>query len=77
LEVGAEGGFKLDLRLDCDPGKQQELKGAVRTETYRRHYCQHYLSRQLSFSQYLWRWDGDKALSLDASLVIDVTNDTH
>jgi hypothetical protein len=40
LEVGAEGGFKLDLRLDRDPGKQ-ELKGAVRTETYRRHYCQH------------------------------------
>jgi hypothetical protein len=46
LEVGAEGGFKLDLRLDCDPGRQdrdpgkQKLKGAVRTETYRRHYCQ-------------------------------------
>jgi hypothetical protein len=40
LEVGAEGEFKLDLRLDCDPGKQ-ELKGAVRTETYWRHYCQH------------------------------------
>jgi hypothetical protein len=39
LEVGAEGGFKLDLRQDCDPGKQ-ELKGAVRTETYWRHYCQ-------------------------------------
>jgi hypothetical protein len=40
LEVGAEGGFKLDLRQDCDPGKQdcdpgkQELKGAVRTETF-------------------------------------------
>jgi hypothetical protein len=28
------------LRQDCDPGKQK-LKGAVRTETYRRHYCQH------------------------------------
>jgi hypothetical protein len=46
--VGAEGGFKLDLRLDCDPGRQdcdpgkQELKGAVRTETYRRHYCQQF-----------------------------------
>jgi hypothetical protein len=40
LEVGAEGGFKLDLRQDPDPGKQ-ELKGAVRTETYWRHYCQH------------------------------------
>jgi hypothetical protein len=46
LEVGAEGGFKLDLRQDCDPGRQdrdsgkQKLKGAVRTETYRRHYCQ-------------------------------------
>jgi hypothetical protein len=45
LEVGAEGGFKLDLRQDCDPGRQdcdpgkQKLKGAVRTETYRRHYC--------------------------------------
>jgi hypothetical protein len=39
LEVGAEGGFKLDLRQDHDPGKQK-LKGAVRTETYRRHYCQ-------------------------------------
>jgi hypothetical protein len=39
LEVGAEGGFKLDLRQDCDPEKQ-ELKGAVRTETYRHHYCQ-------------------------------------
>jgi hypothetical protein len=33
LEVGAEGGFKLDLRQDHDPGKQK-LKGAVRTETY-------------------------------------------
>jgi hypothetical protein len=47
LEVGAEGGFKLDLRQDCDPGRQdhdpgkQKLKGAIRTETYRRHYCQH------------------------------------
>jgi hypothetical protein len=46
LEVGAEGGFKLDLRQDCDPGRQdrdpgkQKLKGAIRTETYRRHYCQ-------------------------------------
>jgi hypothetical protein len=39
LEVGAEGGFKLDLRQDCDPGKWR-LKGAVRIETYRRHYCQ-------------------------------------
>jgi hypothetical protein len=43
----AEGGFKLDLRLDCDPGRQdcdpgkQELKGAVRTETHQCHYCQH------------------------------------
>jgi hypothetical protein len=42
LEVGAEGGFKLDLRQDCDPGRQnrnpgkQKLKGAVRTETYQR-----------------------------------------
>jgi hypothetical protein len=39
LEVGAEGGFKLDLRQNCDPGRQdrdpgkQKLKGAVRTET--------------------------------------------
>jgi hypothetical protein len=47
LEVGAEGGFKLDLRQGCDPGRQdrdpgkQKLKGAVRTETYRRHCCQH------------------------------------
>jgi hypothetical protein len=47
LEIGAEGGFKLDLRQDCDPGRQdcdpgkQKLKGAVRTETYQRHYCQH------------------------------------
>jgi hypothetical protein len=46
LEVGAEGGVKLDLRQDCVPGRQdhdpgkQKLKGAVRTETYRRHYCQ-------------------------------------
>jgi hypothetical protein len=32
-------GFKLDLRQDYDPGKQK-LKGAVRTETYWRHYCQ-------------------------------------
>jgi hypothetical protein len=39
LEVGAEGGFKLNLRQDPDPGKQK-LKGAVRTETYRCHYCQ-------------------------------------
>jgi hypothetical protein len=48
LEVGAEGGFKLDLRQDCDPGRQdrdpgkQKLKGAVRTETYQHHYCQHW-----------------------------------
>jgi hypothetical protein len=47
LEVGAEGGFKLDWRLDCNPGRQdrdpgkQKLKGAVRTETYQHHYCQH------------------------------------
>jgi hypothetical protein len=46
LEVGAEGGFKLDLRQDCDPGRQdrdpgkQKLKGAIRTETYQCHYCQ-------------------------------------
>jgi hypothetical protein len=40
LEVGAEGGFKLDLRQDRDPGKQK-LKGAVRTETYQHHYYQH------------------------------------
>jgi hypothetical protein len=46
LDVVAEGGFKLDLRQNCDPGMQdcdpgkQELKGAVRTETYWRHYCQ-------------------------------------
>jgi hypothetical protein len=39
LEVGEEGGFKLDLRQDPDPGKQK-LKGAVRTETYQCHYCQ-------------------------------------
>jgi hypothetical protein len=37
LEVGAEGGFRLDLRQDRDPGRQdrdpgkQKLKGAVRT----------------------------------------------
>jgi hypothetical protein len=52
LEVGAEGGFKLDLRQDCDPERQdrdpgkQKLKGAVRTETYRRHYCQQSLPSQ-------------------------------
>jgi hypothetical protein len=40
LEVGAEGEFKLDLRQDRDPGKQK-LKGAVRSETYQCHYCQH------------------------------------
>jgi hypothetical protein len=28
------------LRQNCDPGKQK-LKGAVRTETYQHHYCQH------------------------------------
>jgi hypothetical protein len=39
FEVGAEGEFKLDLKQDHDPGKQK-LKGAVRTKTYRRHYCQ-------------------------------------
>jgi hypothetical protein len=38
--LGAEGGFKLDLRQDRDSGKQK-LKGAVRTETYQCHYCQH------------------------------------
>jgi hypothetical protein len=37
---GAEGEFKLDLRQDYDTGKQK-LKGAVRTKTYRCHYCQH------------------------------------
>jgi hypothetical protein len=47
--LGAEGGFKLDLRQDCDPGRQdrdpgkQKLKGAVRTETYRCHYCQQHV----------------------------------
>jgi hypothetical protein len=41
LEVGAERGFKLDLRQDCDPGKWK-LKGAVRTKTYWHHYCQHW-----------------------------------
>jgi hypothetical protein len=46
LEVGAEGGFKLEMWQDCDSGRQdrdpgkQKLKGAVRTETYWRHYCQ-------------------------------------
>jgi hypothetical protein len=40
LEVGAEEEFKLDLRQDRDSGKQK-LKGAVRTETHRRHYWQH------------------------------------
>jgi hypothetical protein len=44
LEVGAEGGFKLDLRQDHDPGKQN-LKGAVRTETYWSHYCQHFVPK--------------------------------
>jgi hypothetical protein len=39
LEVGTEAEFKLDLRQDRDPGKQK-LKGAVRTETHRHHYCQ-------------------------------------
>jgi hypothetical protein len=28
LEVGAEGGFKPDLRQDGDPGKQK-VKGAI------------------------------------------------
>jgi hypothetical protein len=52
-EVGAEGGFKLDSRQDCDPGRQdrdpgkQKLKGAVRTETYWRHYCQQNQSNHL------------------------------
>jgi hypothetical protein len=39
LEVGAKGGVQLHLRQDPDPGKQN-LKGAVRTKTYWRHYCQ-------------------------------------
>jgi hypothetical protein len=39
LEVGEEGGFKLDLKQDRDPGKQK-LKDAVRTETHQCHYCQ-------------------------------------
>jgi hypothetical protein len=29
LEVGAEGGFKLDLRQDRDPGKQKLKNGAI------------------------------------------------
>jgi hypothetical protein len=55
LEVGAEGGFKLDFRQDCDPGRQdcdpgkQKLKGAIRTETYRHHYCQHFRSIKIVF----------------------------
>jgi hypothetical protein len=53
LEVGAEGEFKLDLRQDCDPGKQK-LKGAVRTETYQRHYCQHILFHFLYLFTYLF-----------------------
>jgi hypothetical protein len=36
------------LRQDHDPGKQK-LKGAVRTETYRRHYCQHLLCASISY----------------------------
>jgi hypothetical protein len=61
LEVGAEGGFKLDLRLDCDPGRldrdpgKQKLKGAVRTETYWRHYCQHVEYRPNTNSGILWK----------------------
>jgi hypothetical protein len=55
------GGFKLDLRQDCDSGRQdcdpgkQKLKGAVRTETYWRHYCQHISPRvfpMFSFSSF-------------------------
>jgi hypothetical protein len=50
--LGTEGGFKLDLRQDCDCGRQdhdpgkQKLKGAVRTETYWRHYCNSYLLKR-------------------------------
>jgi hypothetical protein len=45
LEEGAEGKFKLNIRQDCDPEKQK-LKGAVRTKTYGRHYCQHPLFKK-------------------------------
>jgi hypothetical protein len=45
--IGGWGRRRVQARLeagrqDCDPGKQK-LKGAIRTETYRRHYCQHSL----------------------------------
>jgi hypothetical protein len=47
LEVGAEGGFRLDLRQDRDPGKWK-LKAAIRTENYQRYYCQQYWENWIS-----------------------------
>jgi hypothetical protein len=49
--IGGWGRRRIQARLeaDCDPGRQdcdpgkQKLKGAVRTETYQRHYCQHHV----------------------------------
>jgi hypothetical protein len=51
LEVGAKGEFKLHLRKDHDPGKQK-LKGAVRTETHQRHYCQQHWIIFISIIEY-------------------------
>jgi hypothetical protein len=68
LEVGAEGGFKLNLRQDCDPGRQdhdpgkQKLNGAVRTETYWRHYCQQH------WSQIIYTWRGVLSLVINDGL---------
>jgi hypothetical protein len=62
LEIRAEGEFKLDLSQDRDPGKQK-LKGAVRTETYQRRYCQQYSPHlfMLALTQDLAEWQYPQA----------------
>jgi hypothetical protein len=74
--LGAEEGFKLDLRQDCDPGRQdrdpgkQKLKGAVRTETYRCHYCQQVYNCLYCFLTYIPSGLCSGVVSLDHIVVL-------
>jgi hypothetical protein len=67
------------MRQDCDPGRQdhdpgkQKLKGAVRTETYRRHYCQHrlFFSWLAKHSDWYLDWAHSKLMFLFARLPVN------
>jgi hypothetical protein len=66
--IGGWGRRRIQARLeqDCDPGRQdrdpgkQKLKGAVRTETYRCHYCQqepYYISYSIRSMGRKMKWE--------------------